>query len=142
MFEEKTVLAETDFMTCEKCSQYPCRIKMSNDGFLFATCIGFPNCKNAFHTLPKCVRNLQILKDEPPCERCLSTSNHEVYLLKITFFSSGIKQIKDLCKSVDYKFCLFNKCDETLAKIKFLSKHLKIPPKQGTFADSLTEEEL
>ncbi len=115
---------------------------MSNEGFLFATCIGFPNCKNAFHTLPKCVRNLKPLTDEPPCERCLSTSNLEVHKFKIAFFSCGVQQIKDLCKSVNYTFCLFGKCDDTLARIKFLSKHLRIPPHQGTFADSLTEDEL
>ena len=87
MFDEKTVLGETDFMTCEKCQKMPCRIKMSNEGFLFATCIGFPNCKNAFHTLPKCVRNLKLLSDDPSCERCLSTSNLEVKQFKIAFFS-------------------------------------------------------
>lgn len=34
------------------------------------------------------------------------------------------------------------KCDDNLAKIKALSKNIKVPPKKGTFADELSEEDL
>lgn len=58
LFETKTSLCETDYMICDKCKDFNIRVKMSNEGFLFSACMGFPKCKNAYHTMPKCVRNL------------------------------------------------------------------------------------
>ena len=63
MFETKTVLGHSNFMLCEKCKLSQCRIKMSNEGFLFAACMGYPKCKNAIHTLTKNIRNIQMLED-------------------------------------------------------------------------------
>ena len=78
------------------------------------------------------------------CSKCATPegTGPTVFKFKISFFSQGNSQIKELCKEHEYKFCLALKCDETLAKIRFLCKDIKIPPKKGTFADELTPEEL
>jgi ssDNA-binding Zn-finger/Zn-ribbon topoisomerase 1 len=106
MIEEKTVLAETNFMICDKCNESPVRIKQSNEGYLFATCTGFPRCKNAMHTMPRCVRNLQILEDDE-CEKCRSTQNRSVLKFKITFFGGNqIRAMKEICQQRQNTFCL------------------------------------
>ena len=89
MFETKTVLGLTDFMLCDKCKVSQCRIKMSNEGFLFAACMGYPKCKNAIHTLTKNIRNIQML-DETCCKCATSDgSGPTVFKFKISIFSQG-----------------------------------------------------
>lgn len=125
-------------MTCNKCGVCPIQIKQSNDGFLFAACVGFPKCKNAVHTIPKNIRNIE--QSELSCERCTQKSGEEVQLFRISFYTNGNDEIRLLGEKVNHTFCLNTKCDETLMKIKILSKAIKKAPKPGTFADEMTEE--
>jgi len=65
--EEKITLAETQFMMCWQCQQFPVRIKQSATGYLFASCEGYPRCKAAIY-LPKLIRNIMVSEEQ--CPRC------------------------------------------------------------------------
>ena len=73
--EEKTTLAESQFMMCTTCNRKPLRVKESATGYLFASCEGFPRCKAAMH-LPKCIKNFMVSDIE--CDMCRNEARGSV----------------------------------------------------------------
>eukprot|EP00347_Sterkiella_histriomuscorum_P011161 403373519 len=140
--DEKTTLADTQFMLCDKCRQNPVYIKMANSGFLFATCAGYPKCKNS-QFLPKNVKNLAVTDEN--CPACTEArENEEVKKLKISFYTSCAQNQEELQQAIQNSqsiYCILGTCDENFQKVKQFCKGIKIPPKKGTFLDELTEEE-
>ena len=136
--EEKTTLAETQFMMCGACGHSPMRIKQSATGFLFASCQSFPRCKAAVH-LPKCMKNVMI--SDQTCEDCKTKDRGQVNKIRFDIHMSAldptkVEEMEKFLDTVDFQFCLFKGCDSNYIKLRELCKGSKKKPcKIKTFTD-------
>jgi ssDNA-binding Zn-finger/Zn-ribbon topoisomerase 1 len=88
------------------------KVKVTKNGGLFISCVGFPMCKNALN-LPKGIIHLEL---DRLCEKCYGKGKREVKKFRLTFdkdiLNESMAEALPERENTQGVFCVIPYCDD------------------------------